>query len=77
MRSPAGVARDDRRDAAEKILATEPFDDQASEPGTNTGRFTITRQGYTGTELQIPFSKLGTAGVNDYDRRSWSTWSQN
>lgn len=49
--------------ATVSIVAT---DNTASEPGSDTGTFTISRTGDTSADLTVSFSVSGTAGAADY-----------
>ncbi len=49
--------------ATVSIVAT---DNMASEPGSDTGTFTLSRTGDTSAELTVTFSVGGTAGPSDY-----------
>jgi hypothetical protein len=45
------------------VVATDPL---ASEPGADTGTFTISRQGDTSSDLTVTFTVGGTAGAGDF-----------
>ena len=47
------------------VTVTAP-DALASEPGANTGRFTVSRSGSTATALTVRFTVGGTASASDY-----------
>lgn len=57
---------DDDDSAALPVVTVAATDGLASEPGANTGTFTISRTGDTAAELAVTFSVGGTATTADY-----------
>lgn len=50
------------------VVSVSATDSSASEPGTNTGKFTITRTGSTAAALTVSYTVAGTAtGGSDYN----------